>query len=144
MSALGDIYLRIDERLGSLLSVASYERMPSGDPASFPALAVFDGGDEPIDGEPGGTRLQALFTLEGYIEGGDGAGTHDELLQLHAEAVFALCGDDGTLGGLVETIEIVGQRRAEVAELAAARRLGFAQDFAVTFSTVRGDPSTLA
>jgi len=144
VSALGDIYIELDLRLAAVPLVADYERMPSGDPSRFPALRGFDDGDEPIDGEPGATRLTNNFSLEGIVEGGSGAEAHQVLLDLHAQAVAALCGDGGTLGGLVENIEIVGQRRTDVSELASKRRIAFAQDFAITYATARGDPAVRA
>lgn len=144
MSALGGIFVAIDLRLAAIAGLLEYERMPAGDPSQFPALQLFDNGEEPIDGEPGGTRLGGDFTLEGFVEGGSGAVAHDAALALHAAAVFALCGDGGTLGGIVETIEIVGKRRVDVAELASKRRIAWAQDFAITYSTRRGDPGNFA
>jgi len=144
VSALSDIYAEIDARLGQLEGVEEYDRMPAGDPSAFPALQAYDGGDEPVEGEVGATRLAALLTLEGYVEGYSGSAAHDQMTDLHATAVFALCGDGGDLGGLVETIEISGGRRVGVTELSSTRRLGFAQDFAITFATERGNPALRA
>jgi hypothetical protein len=44
---------------------------------------------------------------------------------------------------LVEKVVRVGRRRVAVAELASSRRLGFAQDFDITYATPRGDPAAL-
>ncbi|GEM_PF-1690830 len=146
MTALGQIFAEVDRRLGvdQITGLQSYERMPSGDPARFNALVVYDEGDEPIEHEAGTTRNSLRITVEGYVIGHGGAATHDEMTKLHAQAVFALCGDAGTnLGGLVENIEVVGTRRVAVTTLAEKRRLGFAQDFEITFSTPRGNPSIL-
>jgi hypothetical protein len=145
MTALSQIFAAIDGRLAALPTVQSYERMPSGDPDVFPALAAFDDGDEPAEQEAGSTRLSLSLTVEGYMNGVGGAATHNQLLALHAAVVLALCGDEGTnLGGLIENIEIVGRRRIVVAELAKERRLSFGQDFEITYSTIRGDPASFA
>lgn len=146
MTALSLIFAEVDRRLSpaQIDGLQSYERMPSGDPAKFNALVVYDEGDEPIEHEAGTSRFRLRITVEGYVTGHGGAATHDEMTKLHAQAVFALCGDAGTnLGGLVENIEIVGQRRVAVTTLSEKRRLGFAQDFEITLSTPRGNPSIL-
>jgi len=145
MTALSQIYAEIDARLSTLPTVQLYERMPSGDPDIFPALAVFDDGDEPAEQEASSTRLSLSLTVEGYMNGVGGAATHDQLLALHAAVVRALCGDEGTnLGGLVENIEITGRRRVVVAPLSKERHLSFGQDFEILYSTVRGDPASFA
>jgi hypothetical protein len=144
MPALTLIFAEIDRRLGALASVHEYERMPSGDPAAYPALHVYDNGDEPIEAETDTSRLQLAITVEGYVEGEGGATTHDEMIELHSATVAALCADDGALGGLVELIEIAGQRRVQLAPLAETRRIAFAQDFTIQFATVRGDPAQFA
>jgi len=143
MSALGDIFLELDRRLTGIDGIAEFERMPSGDPSSVPALRLFDDGDEPIDGEPGGVIMREIVSVEGFVEGSSGAVAHDAMLDLHAAVVFALC-DDGDLGGLVQTIEVVDQRRVEVRELSSVRSLAFAQNFAITYATVRGNPAARA
>ena len=144
MTALGTLFAELDRRLSIVPGVLEYERMPPGDPSRWPALQLFDNGDESIDAEPGGLRLATTVTVEGWCRGVGGALVHDQLLQLHADTVKALCSDGGDLGGLVQTIEIVGQRRVAIKELAETREIGFAQDFMITFATPRGDPSTFA
>ena len=144
MSALSQIFAALDARLSAVTGLLEYERMPTGDPAKFPALHLFDGGDEPSEQEHAATRLMLSVTVEGYVEAAAGATAHDALTDLHAKAVAALCNDAGSnLGALVENIEIVGTRRIDTPELGETRRLGFAQDFTIAFATVRGDPNTL-
>lgn len=147
MSALSQIFGEVDVRLSALPGVLEYERMPTGDPARFWTLHVYDDGDTqeiPEGGEVGVTRLLLIFHVEGFVQAYSGAAAHDDLNDLHALAVKALCGDAGcNLGGLVESIAISGQRRVASPKLGAARRLGFAQDFAVIYATPRGDPSIL-
>ena len=136
------IFQVIDARLAP--GVASYERQPSSDPAKFPARHVFDNGERPVGSESGATTRKTLtITVEGYVEGHSGAGAHAALNALHASTV-ALMMTEPPLGGLVETIEEARDLRVDVAELANKRRLGFSQDFEVTFSTVRGDPGKFA
>jgi hypothetical protein len=147
-TALSTIWAEIDLRLAAVVQPdgGSYERMASADPEVFPALEAIDGGEEPIDAEggPDSEMLELGFTVEGFVENYSGAASHDAMAELHASAVKALCGDAGNnLGGLVESIRRIGRRRVDVAELAERRRLGFAQDFAVTYATPRGDPATL-
>lgn len=146
MIPLSEIFGEVDARLLQLVAdEGSYERMPSGDPDVFPALASYDGGDEPVEDETATTRLSTILTVQGFVEGYGGAATHDAMIALHAAVVKALCGDDGgNLGGLVESIEIEGRRRVQVAELAKKTRLGFEQDFLINRSTRRGDPSQAA
>ncbi|HVJ02356.1 MAG TPA: hypothetical protein VM662_09250 [Sphingomonas sp.] len=147
-TALGTVFAEIDARLSAIVNpqAGSYQRMPSGDPDAYPALQAYDEGDEPAsEQEVSASRNDLFLTVEGYMQGSGGGPTHDAMLELHADVVFALCGDAGSnLGGLVENIEAVGQRRVAVAELASTRRLGFAQDFRITLSTRRGDPHQFA
>lgn len=143
---LAAIFAEIDARLSAVVAVdaGSYERMPSGDPNVFPALESYDNGDSPVDFEAGTTQTELDFQVVGIVEGEGGAAMHDEMIDLHARTVFALCGDDGTnLGGIVENIEAKG-RRTVVAKLASRRRLSFAQDFTITLVTRRGDPRSFA
>lgn len=143
-SAAGQIFEKVDALLEAILPAGGeYARMPMGDPATFPALFTYDDGETPIERESGNSRMALRFSVEGYVQGGSGKTAHAALLDLHAASVKALCADP-TLGNLVETIEPVGQRRVDTAELASKRRLGFAQDFEVQYATVRGDPSQFA
>lgn len=147
MTALGQIFAEIDRRLavGTLPGIESYERMPSGDPARFPSIEVYDRGDESAHEETCLTGLSLAISVEGHLKGQGGAATHDAMLQLHADVVFALCGDAGqNLGGLVQSIEITGRRRTAINPLAKERGIGFAQDFLITFATPRGNPSIFA
>ncbi len=146
MTALGAIWTEIDTRLADVELSEAYERMPSGDPDVFPSLAGFDGGDMAADSEESfSSRRHLEITVEGYVKGSGGAATHAEMIELHADVVFALCGDAGSnLGGIVENIEIWGNRRVSVLELSKDRRLSFAQDFRITYATRRGDPHYLA
>lgn len=145
MTVLETIFAEVDTRLGVVATAVSgrYERMPSGDADVFPALEAYDLGDEP-DEEPetDTERLSLQLTVAGLVENYGGAAAHNQMIDLHARAVKALTGDDGrNLGGLVESIRIVGRRRVDVAELASVRRLGFEQDFLIIYSTALGDPS---
>jgi hypothetical protein len=145
-TALSLIFAAIDARLEAVTGLQSYEREPSGDPDAFPAIEVNDlGDDEAPEGDETGTERRTLsISVAGFVEGLSGPAAHDALAELHAAAVKALCGDPGfNLGGLAESVARVGRRRVAVAELASSRRLGFAQDFEITFATPRGDPAIL-
>lgn len=150
MNVLQGIWTEVDTRLAAVAAAVagSYERMPSGDPDTFPALEGYDHGDSPDEeNDSGGTRLNLEVTVAGLVQGASGAAAHNALIDLHARTVKALCGDaSANLGGVagVESIEIFGRRRVDVAELASKRRLGFEQDFRIQYSTVRGDPSQAA
>jgi hypothetical protein len=148
MTAAGEIFARVDERLavGLIARLQSYERMPSGDPVKFPALAAFDEGITIIEEETGTVRIRHRLIVEGYEEGVGGAATHNDMLQLHADACFSLLGDPGqnlNLPGKVESIAMAGGRR-EATRLADKRRVGFAQDFDVTYAIQRGNPANFA
>ena len=142
MPAREQLFRAVDEALSGIPGVLEYERQPTGDPNKFNAVHVFDGGQSPGENE-GGSRQQVLrFTAEGYVKGGTGPEAHAALNALHADVVRAVMADP-TLGGLAEVISD-GDLRVDVAELASARRLGFAQDFEIQFATPRGDPSRFA
>ena len=134
-----EILLEVDSRLEAIAGLGSFEPEASGDPARFPALALYEGPTEPEEEETGTTRYSLAFTVEGHVEGSSGPSARAKRSALHADVIKAIM-TEPPLAGKVETIE-EGQCRPDVAELAKKRRLGFAQDFKVTYVTVRGDPS---
>ncbi|WP_380873596.1 hypothetical protein [Sphingomonas sp. DBB INV C78] len=121
--------------MAAIAGVESYERMPSGDPDAFPALALYDGGHGPIEFQAGTTQYDLTITVEGYVEGGDGAQAHADMHDLY-EAVKTALITEPPLGGLVETID-EADFRVDVAELAKKRRIGFGLDVRIQFSTPR-------
>lgn len=123
------------------IDVAEYERMPSGDPAKFPARHVHDGGQAVIEREAQTSRYAMEITIEGFVQGDGGAVTHAGLNALYADTVTRMMG----LIGAVAEIEAIdeGDFRPGVAPLASRRSMSFAQDFTVTFATRRGDPNTI-
>lgn len=133
------IFAAIESRLTGVEGVSLVERMPSGDPDVFPALSIFDGGQEPTDQGCSATRHGLSVTIEGYVEGADGPEAHAALSQLYVDTVAALM-TEPPLGGLVEEIQ-EGGFRPSVAHLAAAKRLAFGLDFTVLFSTARDNPA---
>lgn len=143
MSAREQIFAVVDARLAAVTGVLEYERQPTGDPAKFPALHCYDGGERLTEAESYATRKALFLTVEGFVQGASGAAAHAALNTLHANVVKALL-TEPPLGGIVELIEEAGDLRIDVAELASQRRLGFAQDFRVEFATVRGDPTQFA
>lgn len=121
------------------LGVAELELMPSADPVVFPALHVFDGGQDASPSEPAATRYELALTLEGYMEQAGGAAAYATLNALYAAAVAALMAEP-PLGGLAETID-EGGLRISVAPLASRPRLGFSLDMTITFPARRDDPA---
>jgi hypothetical protein len=84
------IFAEIESRLTAIDDVAEVERMPSGDPAKFPALHIFDAPQDPIDGEPQASRYGLTAIIEGYVSGGSGAIAHAALNDLYSRVVTAL------------------------------------------------------
>lgn len=137
-SIRGTIFLALDAALSP--GVSEYERMPSGDPAKFPARHLHDSGQSPIEREAQNSRYDMEITVEGFVQGNGGAAAHDQLNDLYADTVtrvMALIDRDD-----IETIE-EGTLRPAIAPLASSRRMGFSLDFAITFATRRGDPTAI-
>ena len=110
-----------------------------GDPEVFPSAAIYETGWTVVEREAGLTRRLLTVTVEGYVQRGDGAQASGSRNAFHAACVREIMSDD-TLGGLVEEIDD-GDLRKDAATLAEARRLMFAQDFAIQFLTLRVDPA---
>lgn len=136
MNVRETIFAAIEAALAST-GAAEIERMPSGDPLSFPALHIMDDGQAQIEGEAGATRYGMAVSVEGYVEG-TGSAMHSAINALHAGTVAAI------IGLIPDTAEIEdieeGDLRMAVAPLNSARRLAFSQDFTITFATRRGQP----
>ncbi|MBB6503212.1 hypothetical protein F4693_000161 [Sphingomonas endophytica] len=118
------------------------ELEPAGDPIDFPALGITDSGHRVLEREVDITRRVMTVTVDGFVEGEGGLAPTAARNRLHAAVVAALL-DDGTLGGTVELIEDA-DARLFAAQLSSKRRLGFAQDFDVQFTTARADPALAA
>lgn len=132
-------FAEIETRLTAIAGVIEVERMPSGDPMSFSALHIFDGGQRAGDSNVESTRYDMSVLIEGYVEGGSGSAAHGAINALYADVVAALM-PEPPLGGLVETID-EGDLQISVAQLASIERLAFALDFKITFPTRRDDPA---
>ncbi|MES2157481.1 MAG: hypothetical protein V4512_06725 [Pseudomonadota bacterium] len=139
MTVRGAIFAEIETRLNGIDGIGEVERLPSGDPDQFPALAIYDGAQEVAEEGSDFTLHRLSLTIEGYVEGSAGSDVHDELSALYADTVVALL-PDPPLGGLAQTISEAGMRVA-VAELANKSRLGFGLDFTIEFFTQRGNPA---
>jgi hypothetical protein len=118
------------------------ELEPAGDPIDFPALGITDGGWRVLEHEADLTRRVMTVTVDGFVEGEGGAAPTAARNRLHAAVVAAMMADE-MLGGTVELIEDADLRKF-TAELSSRRRLGFAQDFDVQFTTARADPARAA
>jgi hypothetical protein len=145
-AAREQIFALVDQLLGldaedPIAGLGEYEFEPDRDPAKFPALHAFDGGDLPLEEETG-VRMKALtLTIEGFVQKPGGAAARAALNELHAEAVRRLMNNPALeRWGIRET----GPLRIDTAELANKRRRGFSQDFEITYSTVPGDPGAFA
>ncbi|MEA3390026.1 MAG: hypothetical protein U9R64_12250 [Pseudomonadota bacterium] len=137
MSVRETIFAAIETALATT-GAAEIERMPSGDPMSFPALHIMDDGQGQLEGEAGATRYGMAISIEGYVEGAGGTAMHSAINALHAAMVTAVV---GLIPGTPEIEDIEeGDLRVAVAPLASKRRLAFSQDFSITFATRRGQP----
>ena len=136
-TVLEKIWLTIDALLTPL--ALEYEREPAGDPNEFPALAGYSQGWARLDGDGMMTRRRLSITIEGYVDGDGGFAPTAERAELAAATVAALMADE-TLGDLIEQIEDT-DLRFTTAVLSEKRRLGFAQDFEIQFTTSRRDPA---
>ena len=114
---------------------------PAGDPSSFPALCIVDGGQRVAEGqgEVGQTRYIMAVIVEGYVEGGTNAAARSSLNDLYLQTVAALLVDP-PLGGLADRLD-ERDLRIDVAELASKRRLAFALSIEIEFSARRESPS---
>lgn len=137
MSARETIFAAIEAALAGT-GATEIERMPSSDPASFPALHIMDDGQAQTEGEAGSTRYALSLSVEGYVEGSGGSAMHTALNALYAATVAAIMGLIPTVAEIEDIEE--GDLRTAVAPLASGRRLAFSQDFIITFATRRGQP----
>jgi hypothetical protein len=135
------IFAAIETALGAVSGVEEVERMPSGDPASFPALHIFDQGDRPETGEAGTHRFLMMVGIDGYVSGGAGAAAHAAANDLYAGVIEALFAEP-VLGGLATEIDIESLE-VMVAERANTRRVTFSLDLSIHYATRRGSPQVI-
>lgn len=112
---------------------------PLGDPSAFPALGLFDNGDQLLEREAMLTRWSMSIMIEGFVAGATGKAPTRARNALDAAVVAAIMVDE-QLGGLVELIE-PGDRRNSTATLASTRRLAFTRDFDIQFTAQRNNPA---
>ena len=136
-----EIFAHIEACLAEAGIANEVERMPSSDPAKFPALHIFDEGDDPDEGEAGTARKLMTVRIEGYVETGNGREAHGEANQLYAR-IIELLFTEPVLGSFATEIEEGGLRPA-VANLASKRRLGFDLTLLIYYATRRGEPQTI-
>lgn len=141
MTIRGEIFEAIEARLRAIEmpTIAEVELMPSGDPVSFPALAIYDDGQQLDTDDVTASWYSLGVMVEGFVETADGREAHAAMNELYAAVIRALL-PEPPLDGLVETIT-EGAMRVSVADLASKRRLGFALDLTLTFPTRRDDPA---
>ena len=137
MTLRDQILAAIVAALGDLAPEVEIE--PMGDPSIYPSLGISDRGHSVLERDAVATRREMQLSIEGYVEGGGGEAPTAERNALHAAIVGALLIDE-TLAELVELIDD-GDLQMWTATLASERRLGFAQDFAIQFTTSRTNPA---
>jgi len=135
------IFARIEWQLNAVYAAQEIERMPSSEPAAFPALHIFDGGDEPADGEAGTDRWAMSVEIEGTVEGGTGSEAHAAMNALDAKVIETLFAEP-LLDGLVTEIE-ASSFKPQVVERASRRRLGFVRGLTIFYATRRGSPQVI-
>lgn len=135
------IFVALETRLQAIAGVGEVERMPSGDPAAFPALHLFDQGDKLDEGETGTHRFVMAVGIDGYVSGGDGAAAHGAVNALYAAVIEALF-TEPVLAGLATEIEIESMQ-VLVAERASVRRVAFNLDLSIYYATRRGSPQVI-
>lgn len=113
----------------------------SGDPSRFPALQVFDAGQDVVEGEAGTERFMLKVGIDGFVENGDGAAARAARSQLYAQVVEALLAE-GAFTGLADEVE-QGNLANSGAQLASRRRLGFSLDITIHYATARGAPQVI-
>ena len=135
------IWSQIESQLMTAAIAQEIERMPSSNPSKFPALHLFDGGDESDLAEAGTDTWIMRVDIEGTVEGGTGSEAHASLNALDT-SVIEIIFTEPLLGGLVTQIE-AGSLKPMVAERASRRRLGFVRSILIHYATRHGSPQIL-
>lgn len=136
-TARDEILEAIEATLKLLASEVEVE--PNGDPSTFPALHIFDGGHKVLERDAGSTRYAMMVEVAGYVEGDGGPAPTRARNALQAGVVASLI-NDPALAVMVELIDD-DDLNVFTAALAERRRLAFSQFFTIQFSTLRADPS---
>ncbi|MEO1221582.1 MAG: hypothetical protein AAFY42_09585 [Pseudomonadota bacterium] len=134
------ILAAVETLCGTVEGVAEVERMPSGDPASFPALHIFDQGDEPAQEEEE-TDTEAFWLqigIDGYVTESPASTAANALYAALKEILMA----HPPIGGIAEEIR-QGRLDMAVAERAKDHRLGFGVEFNILYRTRFGRPQEI-
>jgi len=138
------IAIRIVEAVFDLLAavpgVAEIAIAPPGEPAKFPALHLFDRGEEVASQDWLSTRARIDLSILGYAAG-TGEETWKAARTLDGAVIAALMADQ-TLGGLATQIEISGLQ-IEEAPGAKVRTVAFQRSFRIDFSFQTTNPAAL-
>lgn len=129
---------KVAELLSGIATAPEIEIMPSGEAERFPALHIFDEGQDPVEGEAGTERFVLTVGIDGYVERGDGREALAAIDSLYADVKEALFAEP-VLGGLATEIE-ESRFRVLVTERASKRRLAFDLGITISYATRRGDP----
>lgn len=109
-----------------------FEINPSGEPSNFPAIYAEESDQSADDStEPGATRYDLEFGLEGYVSGGNGIEATTARSELYEALIRAILDATGWPACIEEIHE--GDMRLSTATLAAARRLGFNLTVTISF-----------
>jgi hypothetical protein len=133
------IFDEIETRLKAISSptVREVRLMPSGDPARFPALFIFDQGDaaDQDEEETGAMAFRMSVGIDGFLAEDDPHRAANELYSAVIEALFP----EPVLGGLASEIRI-GRLDMAAAERAKDNRFGFALELSILYHTRFGEP----
>ena len=141
MTAIRDQITTAAEQCVSGLAL-EIEVMPSGDPSLFPALHIYDDGQDPEGRTETATQRQGMkLSFEGYVEADGGRAALAQLNALYAAVVQAMFGMADASPHIEEIEE--GSMRINRVPLGSTFRLAFSLDFLITFPTRRGDPAAI-
>ena len=129
----------IKTELEKIGGIAYLKRSAPGDPDSFPAICIEDGGHSPdVETEPGVTRYTMSVYIEGYVQTECGEEAEGDMNQLYLDVVRKLMVEP-PCGGLAEEIN-EGEFRSDIALLGSVRRMGFNLTIIITFAASRTSP----
>lgn len=123
--------------LAGLAGVAEVEVAPPGDPAAFPALHLFDNGEQVRRHDSWSVRAALDLSVIGYVSG-DGAAALAGARNLDGDIIQALA--DSQLGGLAIQVN-VGALTVEPVDLARVRVVAFRRQFSIDYSYRTADPA---
>lgn len=127
----------LTERLQNIVgSDGEFEINPPGEPSRFPAIYAEEGKQSADDGtEPGATRYELSFEIEGYVEGGSGIAATSARSELY-DGIVTACNDEAAWPDCIEEVH-EGDMMPATTILAENRRLGFNLTMTIIFVASR-------